>query len=713
MATGHLSVRAQQRSRGHSFAAALAYRWGVHLYDCFSGESHDFSRRTELQEIAHTGVGSYDGLDASWSAADPQLIANRIDGAERRGDAVLSRDIESAIPHELDDEARVALVEEWADELAERFHTPVPWAIHAPPKDGDSRNVHVHSLVPDRAVADDGLAMGHKLRRFNFDKGRNEILGLRTAWQDLVNGHLHQAGIDQRIDMSRTRPDGEPSSYLGPRAAGRERRRQEKLGRKPDGRGVLAHPLAHGSPDPRVRRAASHPAKLRSRDSLTDEANPAQSSRPESAQLSVRQSGPDLEVPTPRRERRRRGRAAAPESAQLSVRQSGPDLEVPTPRRERRRRGRAAAPESAQLSVRQSGPDLEVPTPRRERRRRGRAAAPESAQLSVRQSGPDLEVPTPRRERRRRGRAAAPESAQLSVRQSGPDLEVPTPRRERRRRGRAAAPLAGKSPTELKTEIERLRGIARDVDDRLLALAVAVPEIPSAPKPPLSPSAGIDFAAARRTAALLVAERHAQREAEITRQSTAAPSPTPKPRRVPSQAEHEESAAEKRLRAAVDAKLEELGAEWIRAAAGYANAYPSLGNLASFAANAAAKTALEPHVQPFAVPEKRKFRSHMTRRDHDRHKAALDRATTQWTRYFAKARKQLTDTVHAAAWPPYRDELRARTARIEKERVAATERKAKTEMTIDVPIGRKSKASSKPRQPTSCGKDVGQGPGDR
>ena len=213
-----------------------------------------------------------------------------------------------------------------------------------------------------------------------------------------------------------------------------------------------------------------------------------------------------------------------------------------------------------------------------------------------------------------------------------------------------------------------------------------------------------------KTRAQILAKR--QREAEIARQSTAAPPPTPKPQRVPSPAEHEERAAEKRLRVAVEARLEEMGAEWIRAAAGYANAYPSLGNLASSAANAAAKAVLEPHVQPFAVAEKRKFRPHMTRRDHDRHKAALDRATTQWTRYFAKARKQLTDAVHAAAWPPYRDELRARTARIEKELVAAAERKAKTGMTFDVPIRRKSNASSKPQQPTPRGKDVGRGPGE-
>ena len=500
MATGHLSVRAQQRSRGHSFAAALAYRWGVHLYDCFTGESHDCSRRTELQEIAHTGVGAYDGLDASWSAAEPQLIADRIDGAERRADSVLSRDIESAIPHELDDGARLALVKEWARKLAERFRTPVPWAIHAPPIDGDSRNVHVHSLVPDRAVADDGLTMGRKLRRFNFGKGRNEILDLRTAWQDLVNDHLRQAGIDQRIDMSRTRPDGEPSSYLGPRAAGRERRRQEKLGRTPDGRGVLAHPLAHGSPDARVRRAASHPAKLRSRDSLTDEANPAQSSRPE--------------------------------SARLSGRQGGPDLEVPMPRRERRRRGRAAAPETVQLVERQAGPELGVPAPRRERRRRGRADTPETAQLIERQAGPELGVPMPRRERRRRGRAAAPETAQLIERQAGPELGVPAPRRERRRRGRADTPLMAKSPTELRSKIEHLRDIARHVDDQLRRLAVAVPDRPAL-KPPPSPSTDVDFSAASRIAAL-VAEQRAQRDDEAASRPPAPSGPDVAPVRTPS-----------------------------------------------------------------------------------------------------------------------------------------------------------------------------------
>ena len=146
-----------------------------------------------------------------------------------------------------------------------------------------------------------------------------------------------------------------------------------------------------------------------------------------------------------------------------------------------------------------------------------------------------------------------------------------------------------------------------------------------------------------------------------------------------------------------------MGTEWIRADAGYRNAHPSLGNLASPAANTAAKTALQAHVQPFAVPEKHKFGPNMKRWDWDRHEVALNRAIERWKRSFAKARKQVTDAVYAAAWPPYRDELRARAAELVNERAAAAERKAKEGMTFNIPIRRETTASSKQRHPTRSG----------
>ena len=45
------------RSRGHSFAGALAYRLGLRLVDANTGQSHNYTRRHLYGEIADTGLG--------------------------------------------------------------------------------------------------------------------------------------------------------------------------------------------------------------------------------------------------------------------------------------------------------------------------------------------------------------------------------------------------------------------------------------------------------------------------------------------------------------------------------------------------------------------------------------------------------------------------------------------------------------------------------
>ena len=263
MAIPQLAIRVQSRSRGHSMAKALAYRHGLHLFAVRTGRSCNYLRRVERQEIAHTGLGRFDGLDRSWTLDDAQGLADRIDLGERRRNSTIARDFESALPHELDDLQQYALAQEWSDFLAARYHTPVPFAVHRPPPDGDERNLHVHALVPDRAVADDGVTMGAKLRVLSelVGRGPQEVLALRLAWQEHVNRALLEAGFDEQIDMGRTRPAGDPGLHLGPKLIGRERRRQREAGIEPDGRGVLARADKNSSEI--VQRAARQVAGLR------------------------------------------------------------------------------------------------------------------------------------------------------------------------------------------------------------------------------------------------------------------------------------------------------------------------------------------------------------------------------------------------------------------------------------------------------------------
>ena len=287
-------------------ARALAYRCGLRLVDMRTGRTHDYTRRADREEIAHTGLGKFDGMDPSWSirtTAGAQLLADRVETAEKRVNSTIARDFEGAIPCELSDAQQLAFAQDWSDKLAGRYCTPVPYAVHPPAADGDQRNVHIHALVPDRAVAPSGIEMGPKLRVLGDRVGRGpeEIRELRVMWQNLVNSHLRAAGFDTQIDMGRTRPADQPSVHAGPRRVGRERRRQRNAGIVPDERGVLERaatltvettPGMNDGPTPVTHLAANQATGARAPDEVDLE---------DTATI-------DMTVPEPARKRRRRMR---------------------------------------------------------------------------------------------------------------------------------------------------------------------------------------------------------------------------------------------------------------------------------------------------------------------------------------------------------------------------------------------------------------------
>ena len=430
MAIPHLSVRVQSRSRGQSMARALAYRCGLSLVDVRTGRTHDYTRRRDREEIAHTGLGRFDNLDPSWTIADTQhaqLLADRVETAERRVNSTIARDFEAAIPHELDDAQQLALAREWCDFLAARFHTPVPFAIHRPARDGDQRNVHIHALMPDRVVATDGVTMGAKLRVLGdrVDRGPKEILELRLAWQNMVNAHLQDAGVDASIDMGRTRPADQPSVHAGPRRTGRERRRQRDAKIAPDGRGVLA-------------RAAEFETARRRR-------------RSRRARASVKDIGRRLH-----RGRRPRGRGrGALRRRRLSV-----ALRAPRPRHRRARIGPNALQHPTEITLRAArqatgarrspdvdnlAVDLTEPQPPRGRRRRRRERAV-TALRDITYAPPErTDLPAPR-ERSRTPSPPVPKRPAIEATRVDVDLAAlrarePARRRRRRRRERPATAL--------------------------------------------------------------------------------------------------------------------------------------------------------------------------------------------------------------------------------------------------------------------------------
>ena len=230
MAIGHVAVRSHKRHRGHTAAAALAYRHGARVWCTETSRVCDYRRRRRAGLIRAQGIAT---ARPTPYAANIEVLARGIEGAETRQRAQILRDVQVALPYELDEAARAALAREFALSLAERYGTITSWAVHAPDERGDARNHHAHVVLPTRRLAEDGY-FGQKLRQLDvLPQSRAEITAIRELWEALANGALARAGEEARVDVGRAR-DGTPQATLGPAAAAIERRRH------PERRGAIA-----------------------------------------------------------------------------------------------------------------------------------------------------------------------------------------------------------------------------------------------------------------------------------------------------------------------------------------------------------------------------------------------------------------------------------------------------------------------------------------
>jgi hypothetical protein len=190
MAIYRLSLSTVRRSHGRSAVAAAAYRTGARLYDARTATTHDYRRKDGISRVALVGwAGTREAL---WQAAE---------AAERRRDAVVAREVQVALPHELPPAVRWALALSLAEWLQARYGVAVDVALHAPSWRGDDRNHHAHLLFTTRTVTPAGT-LGAKTRALDEHRtGRAEVEQLRAVWAQLANEALAAIGrASHRVD---------------------------------------------------------------------------------------------------------------------------------------------------------------------------------------------------------------------------------------------------------------------------------------------------------------------------------------------------------------------------------------------------------------------------------------------------------------------------------------------------------------------------------
>lgn len=213
MAIYHFSVKVISRATGASAVASAAYRSASRLHDERLDRDHDFTNKSG---VVHSEIMLPDG--ATEKLSDRATLWNTVEAGEKRKDAQLSREVEFAIPREMDQAQAIDLARDFVQrEMVDRGMVAdlnVHWDIGP---DGLAKP-HAHVMLSMREVGEEGF--GAKVRDWN----RTALVEhWREAWADHVNARLAQLDIDARIDHRSLEDQGidlEPQHKIGP-AAGR------------------------------------------------------------------------------------------------------------------------------------------------------------------------------------------------------------------------------------------------------------------------------------------------------------------------------------------------------------------------------------------------------------------------------------------------------------------------------------------------------------
>lgn len=223
MAIYHLSMKAVSRSAGRSSTAAAAYRAGCEIADQRTGEVHDYRRKAGVESA---DIVMPDGVP-SMSRSE---LWNGVEKHHKRGDAVVAREFEVALPDELSPAERRRLAVDFAREVANRYGVTADVCIHEPSKDGDERNFHAHILLSACTITKEGF--GKKAAELDpihcqRQKIANPAEEWRERWADLTNQRLRENEVSARVDHRSLKEQGierEPTVHLGPSVTAMEKR---------------------------------------------------------------------------------------------------------------------------------------------------------------------------------------------------------------------------------------------------------------------------------------------------------------------------------------------------------------------------------------------------------------------------------------------------------------------------------------------------------
>ena len=212
MAIYHFSAKIISRANGSSALASAAYRSASRLYDERVDRHHHFSNKAG---VVHSEVILPDGAPEAWR--NREALWNAVEAVELRKGAQLSREVEFAIPRQLDRAEGIRLAREFVEREFVARGMVADLNVHWDIGTTGEPKPHAHVMLTTREIRDGEF--GAKVRDWN----RTELLERwRETWAEHVNARLAQLDIDARIDHRSHEAQGidlEPQHKIGPAAA--------------------------------------------------------------------------------------------------------------------------------------------------------------------------------------------------------------------------------------------------------------------------------------------------------------------------------------------------------------------------------------------------------------------------------------------------------------------------------------------------------------
>ncbi len=187
MAIFHLDFKIVKRSEGRSSVAKAAYHARTRITDERTGDTYDYSRRTDL--YGHFILAPVNA--PQHIVKDSTALWNEVERVERQQNGQTARYFDVSIPTELNNDDKKKLVLEYCQKNFVDKGMIADIAFHAL----DSDNPHAHVMLTLKTISPDGF--GKKERSWN---DRKMSVLWRESWASMANSYLAAAGSPERID---------------------------------------------------------------------------------------------------------------------------------------------------------------------------------------------------------------------------------------------------------------------------------------------------------------------------------------------------------------------------------------------------------------------------------------------------------------------------------------------------------------------------------